>query len=377
MPKGNVDGTEAVTTTAPPTHSPTEALPDVVDRGARRVAWVGALSAAISAAVAIAALTISYTAQNESRDIKFNRLLDQAWDALGGSPNTSHINGFQDSDIEEARRHLRDAEAIRPEEPHLNLVTAAMYLALPNPKLEEAERELREAIDALPETFDFHINLAVTLRMQKKWDAAQKEFETAISLAPDDATPHFGLGNMFRMKGALSEAVEHYIKGIKLNPHDPFIHEALGSTFLQLDDLSAGIAHLKESVRLLPTSAEFRFKLGNAYFMRSEFQNAKRELEEVIRLAPGQYDRAYLNLGTLTFRGGDSEKAETMLLQAITINPNSAEANINLGNLYLAKGAPLKAIGYLNAAIEIGPSAVRYFNLGNAYISAGQAEEGN
>ena len=375
MEKENVAGTKAASTSVPPKRSSTDALPGAVDRGARRIAWLGTLSAVISAAVAIAAFVVSYTSQIESRDLKLNAVLDQAWDALGGSPNTSYISGFQNSNIENARRLLRNAEAIRPDDPRINLVTAAMYLAQANPNLEEAERELREAIKASPETFDFHVNLAVTLRMQKKWSAAQREFTTAISLKPDDATPYFGLGNMFRMKGELPEAVEHYKKGIDLNRHDALIHEALGSTLLQLDDLPAGIAHLREAVRLLPTNAKFRFKLGNAYFMRSEFQNATRELEEVIRLAPGQYDKAYVNLATLMFQGGDHEKAEAMLLQALTINPNSAQANVNLGNLYLAKDSPSNAIRYLSAAIEIEPNAIRYFNLGNAYIGAGQVTE--
>ncbi len=375
MPEENVPGAETNSTTAPLIHPPTEAKQPTIDRGARRVAWVGALSAAISAAIALAALTFSYTAQKESQDLKFNALLDQAWDALGGAPNTSYISGFRNSDIEKARRLLRDAEAIQPGEPRLKLVNAAMYLALPNPKLAEAERELRDAIAASPGIFDFHINLAVTLRMQKKWSAAQKEFEYASSLAPDDATPYFGLGNLFRMKGELSTAAEYYLKGINVDEHDPFLQEALGSSLLQLEDLPAGLARLREAVRLLPTSAEFRFKLGNAYFMRSQFQNATREFEEVIRLAPGQFDRAYLNLGTLTFQQGDYEKAEAMLLQALTINPNSAEANGNLGNLYLKEGKPLKAVDHLNAAIEIEPNAVRYFNLGNAYVIAGQQEK--
>jgi amino acid transporter len=50
---------------------------------------------------------------------EFDRLLDQAWDALGGAPNTHVITGYSAPNIEEARRALRDARYLRPRDADL------------------------------------------------------------------------------------------------------------------------------------------------------------------------------------------------------------------------------------------------------------------
>ena len=118
------------------------------DRLARRLGWLGALAGSLSTVVAIVALVLSYGARSESQQLQLNALLDQAWDALGGSPNTSFISDLSNADVEAARRALRDANAIRPTDPRVRLVAAAAHLA--ESDAEKAESELRRALRGIP-----------------------------------------------------------------------------------------------------------------------------------------------------------------------------------------------------------------------------------
>ena len=227
------------------------------DNLARRLGWIGTLSGILSVFVAVAALLLGYDARNESQKLEVNGLLDEAWDALGGSPNTSFISDFSGSDMEKARRAIRDAREILPNDPRVRLVVAAIYVA--NNELDKAETELERGLTNLPNDFDLRFNLAVVLRMQEKWSAAIREFQAAGALAPRDASPHLGLGNLFRARGDLEQAVKHYRLGIGIDNHDAQLHESFGSTLLDQNKVTEGISALREAVRLSPNIAEYRF----------------------------------------------------------------------------------------------------------------------
>ena len=126
-----------------------------IDNLARRLGWIGTLSGILSVFVAFAALLLGYDARNESQKLKVNGLLDEAWDALGGSPNTSFISDFSGSDIEKARRAIRDAREIRPNDPRVRLVVAAIYIA--TNELYKAEIELEGGLTNLPNDYDLRL----------------------------------------------------------------------------------------------------------------------------------------------------------------------------------------------------------------------------
>ncbi len=344
------------------------------DRVARVLGLVATLAACISAAVAILALSVSNSAQQATDQLQLNSELDEAWDTLGGSDNTSFISDFSNSQLEKARRLIRDANAIRPNDPRVRLVSAALFVATND--LGNAEEELRKGLRSSPDDYDLRFNLAVVLRLQEKWSEAIEAFTTAKDFAGEnDASPQLGLGNLFRAQGRLDQAAEQYQAGIQVSPYDAQIHESLGSVLRQQEKHAEGIAALREAVRLSPDSADFRFKLGNAYMQRKELQNASLQFEEVIRLAPDKYSEAYLTLGLIRISQEDFEQAEFMTKHALRLNPNSAEANNNMGNVFLAKGDTGDAIRFFRTAIEIDANHLRYFNLGNAYSKNGDVDE--
>ena len=337
------------------------------DKVARLLGWLGTLAGTLGTIVAIVALVLNYGARRESQQLQLNALLDQAWDALGGSANTSFISDFSDADLERARRAIRDASAIRPTDPRVRLVLAVAHLA--ESDLKRAESELRLALQTSPDDYDLHLNLAVTLSMQEGgWSEAVEVFEDAKRLAPNATASFVGLGNLRRAQGRHGDAVSQYRAGIRLAPQDAELHAALGLTLLDQDEVADGIAALRTAVRLEPNRADFRFQLGQAYLKREgELQNAASELEEAVRLAPDGYPGAYVDLGVIRFTQKNYDQAELRLREAIRLNPNSAEAANNLGNLYIEKENLSEAIRLIRQSIELEPSQTRYFNLGNAY----------
>ncbi|KAA6334275.1 hypothetical protein EZS27_017396 [termite gut metagenome] len=99
--------------------------------------------------------------------------------------------------------------------------------------------------------------------------------------------------------------------------------------------------------------------------------NAKKEA--IYTKATQQFSndyRAYNNLGTLAYKAGAKDKAETFYKKAASIKA-AAEINLNLALLALSKGDVAAAESYLGKA-----SGANYLNeaLGNLYIASGQYE---
>ena len=79
---------------------------------------------------------------------------------------------------------------------------------------------------------------------------------------------------------------------------------------------------------------------------------------------PKHFSSIFL-LGTLSAQIKNYKRAKILIKKAITINPNYAEAQNNLGNVYQELNKFKEAILYYKAAIKINPQYVEaHYNLG-------------
>ena len=115
----------------------------------------------------------------------------------------------------------------------------------------------------------------------------------------------------------------------------------------------------------------------------------------------GQYEQAYahynlverqvrpdlttlINVAVLSAQAGDSRRAEERLLQALRLDPNHADAHLNLAEVYVARGDFASAIpryrAFLTLAGPSGPQRPRLhllalLKLGDALAATGKRDE--
>jgi tetratricopeptide (TPR) repeat protein len=81
------------------------------------------------------------------------------------------------------------------------------------------------------------------------------------------------------------------------------------------------------------------------------------------------------NLGNCYIERGQLDTAYEYLVGAVQVNPSLGEARVNLGNVLLRLNRPAEAIAQYEQALSfIGPDALTFNNMGNAYQAVGNYE---
>src|SRR5207302_4834529 len=85
------------------------------------------------------------------------------------------------------------------------------------------------------------------------------------------------------------------------------------------------------------------------------------------------YFRSFLNLGRVRLMENHFDDAVAALDQAVTLKPDSADANYYLGEAYLQIKKGSKAVGYLYEALRLDPTgkAEAHLRLAALYNGAG------
>ncbi len=123
---------------------------------------------------------------------------------------------------------------------------------------------------------------------------------------------------------------------------------------------------------------EFRrnhFTFGVAYFQRGYLDQSISSFEFVLRLDPANAEAEY-NLGTLYLKKRTSSEARRHFRRAVELKPAYPDALNSLGLIAAEEGKPEEAVSYFKQALGHDPDyAIAYQNLGNLYRRQGRFAE--
>jgi len=113
------------------------------------------------------------------------------------------------------------------------------------------------------------------------------------------------------------------------------------------------------------------FTYGVAMFQHGYLAQSAEFFEQAVASRPNDPE-AYYNLGTLSLRRGDREKARGYLEQTLKLRPNYPEAWNNLGMMAAQQGNSDEAVRDFQKSLELKPDfAIALLNLGNVYRRQG------
>ena len=246
------------------------------------------------------------------------------------------------------------------------------------PKALEAARKAEEIA---PKGALEHLNLGSFGSLTGDFQTGEREARTALEISPSE-TAQLNLGEAQLGQGKLSDAAETY-RGL-----EKFGSSGVSLGASALADLALYQGHLSEAVRLLeqganadlqakvPENAANKFvALANAELLQGQSRAAVASAEK--GLANGQTIQVWFLAGRVFAEAGEGAQAKKMAdsLAKETQAEPQAYGKIIEGKLALKRGDSRLAVKNITDANNLLDSWIGRFELGRAYLEAGQFTE--
>lgn len=223
----------------------------------------------------------------------------------------------------------------------------------------EKQGELEKALSFLirakleaPEDAEVLLSFGtVALRLDLIEDATNA-LEKALELRPAHKATRYWLGTARGTARQYDAALELYVGILDENPDDPQMQYAVGSVYYLMVAFEDAIRHLAESCRLDPDQLLSRYYLAMIAQKQGRNEDAIQMFREILQSHP-DHALSYEGLAVSQFKIREYEHARENLETAIGMNPESARANYQLGQLLVRMGLREEAKQQLAIAKEL------------------------
>jgi len=245
-----------------------------------------------------------------------------------------------------------DVVAKRPNNPRAHDSLGIAWEALG--RLDEAEREYREAIRIDPGYVNAYNNLGSVLSKRGSLDEAIAQYRAALRVAPRHLVARINLGDALVRRGILDEGTRMLRGVVRNNPTHPVALYALGNALSARGDLDEAIEKYRRALEAKPDFAKVHYSLGNALRDKGLLEEAVEEYRQAARLEPNLAP-VHNNLGFALLRLGRAEEASNAFREALRADPLHTGARYGLGLSLTELGRFDDAINELNETLRIQP----------------------
>ncbi|HYL37996.1 MAG TPA: tetratricopeptide repeat protein [Bryobacteraceae bacterium] len=256
-----------------------------------------------------------------------------------------------------------------------------LYLALAQVlENSNAERGIAQFAAAIrkyrPKQAEFYVELAEAERSHGRAADAVPLYEEALRRKPDLRAALHGLGRANDESGQPLKAIQAFRRATVLDPDDALAWQRLGELCVQQGQKTEALAALQKSVALDADAPETHYALGTLWSQPGgDADRAEAAFREAIRLQP-DYAQAHLNLAILLFQRGHAEEAGYQFESSIRAKPGYALAHFNYGLMLVSLRRPDEARAQMEAALEADPQfAQAHEELGKLAEMSGRMED--
>jgi tetratricopeptide (TPR) repeat protein len=221
--------------------------------------------------------------------------------------------------------------------------------------------------------------LAQRAPVEHAWDLLAKgEHKQAIQALheilktnPGDADARLLLGSVLAEDGERSESIAQLTEAVRLRPQSAEVRNALGEAFNGFGETKAARETFEKAVALGPAFAPARVNLGSILAQAGEFAAAAKHLDRALQIFGQKPDAAYPHYlrAKVNIEQNETQQAAAHLKEAVTLQPDFAEAWSDLGQARKALLDDAGALAAFQRAVDVGPGdAVAQYRLGSEYL---------
>jgi tetratricopeptide (TPR) repeat protein len=239
-------------------------------------------------------------------------------------------------------------------------------LAVGDGKHAQAERALRQLLEAGNPSFEVHYYLGKALLAQKRYGEAGEQLEAAIAILPHVITPYLecaeaalGAGDSALAVRTLQRALDRdpkaypawarlarireeqgdhasaetaWSKARELRPNDPILLAEIASFYRETGRPEQAIQALEQALSAAPTDAELHNQLGMLRGGAGELEPAIESFRKAVELKPKE-PKYLFNLAEAQRRSGDLSSAARGFRKVLELDASFTEARTKLAEL--------------------------------------------
>lgn len=239
------------------------------------------------------------------------------------------------------------------------------YFKIPLDKLQAKLFSLRSGLWISMGVLVFIFSIK-TFSRNAAWKDAYTLYKTDTENAPESAHLHSLLAAASIAKvrtvpknkpderrALLKDAEEHYLEAIRIIPDYISVHNNIGMVYQSyFNQPDKAIPHLLRAVQLDTNYVEAYFNLATCLAAKKQYDEAERYYLKVIQLNPKFYN-TYTSLSAMYAATKQFDKILKVNQEAIDKGIVNDAPYINIGNVHFMNGDTLKALPYLEKAIEM------------------------
>ena len=235
---------------------------------------------------------------------------------------------------------LQHAVALTPDNATAHQNLAAAYIQLS--QFDDAITQLRAALKLSPNAPQLHYDLGLALKNQDDAAAAIPELEAAEKLDPTQPESPYLLGVLYLQAGRYEDAARQLNLSLKLRPQNGDGWATLGSVDNNLNKLSEAESALREAIQQLPQQPDPHLTLAAVLAKENQPAEATAERKKAAELMRTNmnHQRAEVstNSGNTLLKSGKIDDAITDFREALSFDPNYAEAHLGLAEAFEQQG---------------------------------------
>ena len=187
--------------------------------------------------------------------------------------------------------------------------------------------------------------------MTQRYDEARKKFAQMFAVSADSAMAYLMFGKILIRQRLEDRAVPQIEQALQLDPRLPMAHFLLGEIDLFKKNAPAAVGEFQQELAINPTVWLVYWRLGDAYVQLEKYDEAEKVLKEAIWLNEWS-SGAYILLGQIALKKGDSDIAAGFLERALKLDPQNFWVHYFLAKAYHNLGRTAEA----NQQFEISKS---------------------
>jgi len=311
---------------------------------------------------------LSAAEQHFSAALKLDPNLAEARANLGLAYYTDHQ---YDKAISEFKEALRFSPS---------LVTARAFL----PLSQAAKGDCSDAMRSLEREFasnsDPKLRRTIGLSLEGCADREGNRMEAAqvtqklLATYPDDPDVLYAAGQLY---GKLSSEI--YLKLMKVAPNSARSFQVMGSVSATDGNWKAAVDAYRQALKLDPTLVGVHLQIAVLLLTNSPdadaWQQALPELQEELKVDPRSAQAEY-EIGEIYRKHGQLDEATATFRQALEFNPSATPVRLGLAKALLQSGRKAEALSVLQPAAKTDPDDPSvHFLLAQTYRELGRTSE--